>query len=148
MNKIDEHEKRITEIEKKIILKPEMRLIKNIEQLLSIECENKILIRSMIEKMDIFAVNSTEVKNELEELQQKIESRDIIWDGLLKSIIVEFDDHRKGLTKMYEHHGINCDDLKGWDVNNEIQPPKKKQKRGFFHGFFRKRRRITRKNKR
>lgn len=136
--------KRIEDIEEKIANKSDQQLIKNIQALISIECENKQLIKTLIEKIDIFAVNNTELFSDLQKFKEKIQTRDNLYESLLQSNLIEFDDHRKGISKLYEAHGIPCDDIVGWNINNEKEITKTKVKR---FGFFRKRRRITRKNK-
>jgi len=85
-----------------------------------------------------------EILDKLDILTTKLESQETLYDGFLRSILVEFVDHRKAFILLLEANGIKCDDIKGWSENNyDNENNNRKSRRDA-----RKERRRTRKEKR
>ncbi len=62
-----------------------------------------------------------DISSKLDDLHEKLESQDTLYYGLLHSILAEFNDHRQAFYLILEDRGIPCDDLKGWNINNEVE---------------------------
>lgn len=65
-----------------------------------------------------------ELSEKIDELTENLK----VIHAIVQSNQVEFVDHRKALVIIIEEHGIPCDDIFGWDLNNYRESKKEKKK--------------------
>lgn len=58
-----------------------------------------------------------EILDEMKEMSFKLDEMANKYEPLLKTVLVEFDNHRRGISLILKGLGYPVDEIKGWDIN-------------------------------
>lgn len=108
-----------------------------------------LFLSAQIEKLDAYTLGQQldHLSKEIHDLKDYVELMDIKYDGLLKTVLIEFDNHRQGISLILKGLGYEVDPIRGWDVNTWkeetngnsrkskriLRRRRKKEKRGTKH---------------
>lgn len=100
------------------------------ETLLKLQSEYKLKFNQMVKLLDDLHANHTELFEKYESLNNYIY-------GYVKALEIELANHREGFFYLYKGLGIPYDEIKGWDILDEPEQPKRRSNRFFSQIFFR-----------
>jgi len=108
--------------------------------------EDIITIQEKLEKIPCLNGEGCNFQKEtLEKMRDLSFKLDEMWnkyEPLLKAVLVEFDNHRKGISLILKGLGYPVDEIKGWDINDwEEEDANSEKSKGILRRFFKKIRR-------
>lgn len=79
-----------------------------------------IIMNDIIEQIKQLRADLDDLIKKFNDLYEKTESIDIFIHGYVKSLGAELTNQRMAFYYLYKALGIPYDEIKGWDINNEI----------------------------